>query len=124
MSLPAVTVVRMFTVDFIEFPSGSATASGRFFREAFGWTPVSYGPDYVDVQGGGIGLGFQADAGEKPNAPLVTIRADDLDQARDAIEAAGGVVTVEPFDFPGGRRFHFREPGGCELAVWRPVTTD
>ena len=21
-------------------------------------------------------------------------------------------------DFPGGRRFHFREPGGNEMAVW------
>jgi predicted enzyme related to lactoylglutathione lyase len=26
----------------------------------------------------------------------------------------------EQFDFPGGRRFHFREPGGNELAVWTP----
>ncbi|VAW15709.1 Glyoxalase family protein [hydrothermal vent metagenome] len=24
----------------------------------------------------------------------------------------------EIFSFPGGRRFHFREPGGNELAVW------
>jgi uncharacterized protein len=26
---------------------------------------------------------------------------------------------VKPiFDFPGGRRFHFTEPSGNELAVW------
>ncbi|MCO6010178.1 VOC family protein [Actinoallomurus purpureus] len=111
----------MYTVDFVEFPSGSASGSGRFFEEAFGWTTTSYGPDYVDVHGGGVGLGFQADSGEKPTAPLVAIHADDLEAARQAIEAAGGVVTVEPFDFPGGRRFHFREPGGCELAVWCPT---
>ncbi len=49
------------------------------------------------------------------------IRAEDLDEAWVAIEAAGGAVTVEPFDFPGGRRFHFRGPGGSELAVWRPA---
>ncbi len=28
------------------------------------------------------------------------------------------MVTVEPFAFPGGRRFQFREPGGNELATW------
>jgi predicted enzyme related to lactoylglutathione lyase len=32
--------------------------------------------------------------------------------------AAGGAITTPAFDFPGGRRFHFREPGGVELAVW------
>lgn len=111
----------VYTVDFVEFPSGSATASGQFFETAFGWAATSYGPDYADVQGGGVALGFQADDGEKPSAPLVTIRTDDLTQARKAVEGAGGVITVEPFDFPGGRRFHFREPGGCELAVWRPT---
>jgi predicted enzyme related to lactoylglutathione lyase len=111
----------MYTVDFVEFPCGSASRSGRFFEEAFGWTTTSYGPDYVDVHADGIGLGFQADPSEKPTAPLVTIRTDDLAAARKAIENAGGVVTVKPFDFPGGRRFHFREPGGCELAVWCPI---
>ncbi|WP_433192816.1 VOC family protein [Nocardia sp. CA-107356] len=110
----------MYTIDFVEFPSDSAADSARFFANAFGWSPTPYGPDYVDIQGAGITLGFQADADEKPSAPLVTIRADDLTEARRAVEAAGGVVTVEPFDFPGGSRFHFREPGGSELAVWRP----
>jgi uncharacterized protein len=37
------------------------------------------------------------------------------------VVGAGGVITLDPFDFPGGRRFHFREPGGNELAVWMPV---
>lgn len=108
----------MYTVDFVEFPSSSAAASGQFFQQAFGWTMTPYGPDYADVQGAGITIGFQADTAEAPKAPLVTVHADDLDQARRDVEDAGGVITVEPFDFPGGRRFHFREPGGSELAVW------
>lgn len=107
----------MHSIDMVEFPSAAAEMSGAFFRQVFGWAPTAYGPDYVDVQGGGISLGLQSDADERPNAPLVVIRADDLEEARAAIEAAGGAVTVEPFDFPGGRRFHFREPGGCGLAV-------
>jgi predicted enzyme related to lactoylglutathione lyase len=109
----------MYVVDFVEFPSNSAGASGRFFQKAFGWTPTEYGPMYTDIADAGVGLGFQADPEERPSAPLVTIRTDDLEAARAAVEAAGGAITVEAFDFPGGRRFHFREPGGCELAVWQ-----
>lgn len=111
----------MYSIDMVEFPSSSAAASGEFLEAAFGWSSTAYGLDYVDVQGGGISFGFQSDTAEQPSAPLVVIRADDLDQARSTIESAGGSVTVEPFDFPGGRRFHFREPGGSELAVWRPT---
>ena len=44
--------------------------------------------------------------------------ADDLAEAEKAVKLAGGVITQPPFTFPGGRRFHFREPGGNELAVW------
>ncbi|HET6704330.1 VOC family protein, partial [Amycolatopsis sp.] len=68
----------------------------------------------------GLALGFQSNAAERTSAPLVTIRTDDLAAARKAVAAAGGVVTREPFTFPGGSRFHFREPGGSELAVWTP----
>lgn len=113
----------MFEVDFVEFPSTSATASGEFFERAFGWPPTSYGPAYTDVRAAGLTFGFQADTAEQPRAPLVTIRTDDLAAARAAVERAGGEVTVAPFAFPGGRRFHFREPGGSELAVWCPDAT-
>jgi predicted enzyme related to lactoylglutathione lyase len=110
----------MYEIDFAEFPSTSAAASGKFFERAFGWAVTPYGPDYTDVRGPGLTLGFQSAADEQTSAPLLTIRTDDLAAAREAVAAAGGVVTKEPFAFPGGRRFHFREPGGSELAVWCP----
>lgn len=111
----------MYEIDFVEFPSSSAEGSGEFFEKAFGWTAAAYGPTYTDVQSGGVvSFGFQQDAAQRTAAPLVTIRTDDLARAKASVEAAGGVVTVEPFSFPGGRRFHFREPGGAELAVWSP----
>ncbi|WP_410652164.1 VOC family protein [Amycolatopsis sp. cmx-4-54] len=111
----------MYEIDFIEFPSSSAADSGKFFETAFGWTAAPYGPTYTDVQSGGVvSFGFQQDTGRRTAAPLVAIRTDDLERAKDSVEAAGGVVTAEPFSFPGGRRFHFREPGGAELAVWSP----
>ncbi len=78
-------------------------------------------PDYTDVDCGGASLGFQQDPAEQPAAPLVIIQVDDLDTMQREVEAAGGIITVEPFDFPGGRRFHFREPGGNELAGWAPA---
>lgn len=59
---------------------------------------------------------------EATSGPLTVIEVDDLDKARADIEAAGGEITTEPFDFPGGRRLHFREPGSNELAVWVPTT--
>lgn len=112
----------MTRLTMIEFPTGDAAASATFFQDAFGLGHVACGPHYTDVQlGGDQTLGFQADAAEAPSGPLVVLEVDDLVQARAAIEAAGGRVTVEPFGFPGGRRFHFTEPGGNELAVWTPV---
>jgi quercetin dioxygenase-like cupin family protein len=48
----------------------------------------------------------------------VVLYATDLEQARSSVLAAGGTITREIFSFPGGRRFHFQDPGGNELAVW------
>lgn len=106
----------------VEFPSSDAKKSGDFFQEVFGWPNLAYGPGYIDVQlGAEQTLGFQQDRHQASAAPLTIIEVDDLDDARRAIEAAGGVITREPFSFPGGKRFHFQEPGGSELAVWVPV---
>ena len=50
-------------------------------------------------------------------APLVLLYAADLDALRQRIDAAG-VQTFNEHTFPGGRRFHFKDPGGNEIAVW------
>lgn len=103
----------------VEFPTGSAQASAEFMHDVLGFGHTAYGPDYIDVDmGGGHSLGFQQDRAEAPSAPLAIFEVDDLAAAQQAVIDAGGQVTVEPFGFPGGRRFHFREPGGNELAIW------
>jgi predicted enzyme related to lactoylglutathione lyase len=66
---------------------------------------------------GDVDLGLQGDAAEATDAPLAVIAVDDLDQALAAVEKAGGAVTKPIFAFPGGRRFHFRDPSGNELAA-------
>jgi uncharacterized protein len=48
----------------------------------------------------------------------VVIYAADLASAEAAVIAAGGRITQPIFAFPAGRRFHFRNPCGHELAVW------
>lgn len=107
----------MNKIDYIEFPTADRAASGRFFADAFGWRLVDYGPTYTGLDGAGIDGGI--DGGDsRAAAPLAVIRTDDLDDAERRVVAAGGTVTRAQYDFPGGRRFHFREPGGSELAVY------
>ncbi len=102
-------------IDYVEFYSPRLEATQDFFGKALGWTFVDYGPDYRDIQGAGIGGGIER---APAKAPLVVLQADDLQAAYDRISAAGAEITQEIFDFPGGRRFEFREPGGTAMAVW------
>ena len=55
-----------------------------------------------------------------PQAPgvLVVLYANDLDKKFEEVKAAGGEIVKEIFEFPGGKRFHFRDPNGNELAIW------
>ena len=48
------------------------------------------------------------------------VQVDDLEATLAAVEQAGGQVTQPIFGFPGGRRFHFRDPDGHELAATAP----
>jgi predicted enzyme related to lactoylglutathione lyase len=107
-----------YRIDYLELPSRDGKASRDFFGKAFGWHFTNYGPTYDAIDDAGIDAGIQADAAEATAAPLVIVRTDDLEAALASVKAAGGAITAEPFDFPGGRRFHFREPGGNEMAVW------
>lgn len=107
-----------YQIDYLEFPSTDGRKSRRFFEEAFGWSFIDYGPSYHAIEAAGIEAGIQGDAEAATAAPLAIVRTADLEAAQQAVELAGGVITRAAFDFPGGRRFHFREPGGNEMAVW------
>ena len=104
-------------IDYIEFPARDAVAMKAFYGQAFGWRFTDYGPDYAAFEGEGTDGGFAAGA-EAPAAPLVVLYADDLEAMEAKVRAAGAAVTRPIFSFPGGRRFHFRDPAGTELAVW------
>lgn len=107
-----------FTLDYLELPSSDALESRAFFADAFGWTYVDYSGTYAEIRGAGLVFGVNADGNDKSGAPVAVIRTDDLEAAEKAVVAAGGTITRQAYDFPGGRRFFFREPGGAELAVY------
>ena len=104
-------------LDYLELPGGSLPQTKAFYGETFGWTFTDYGPTYAAFEQGLDG-GFDADAGEATPQPLPVLYAQDLEAMQARVEAAGGVVVRSIYAFPGGRRFHFRDPAGTELAVW------
>jgi len=104
-------------IDYIEFPSTDRAATSKFFQAAFGWGIVGFGPDYDGLEDAGIDGGIDQAPG-RVAATMAIVRTADLDDAERRVIAAGGTITRPQFDYPGGRRFHFREPGGNELAVW------
>jgi len=108
-------------IDYIEFPAGDLEGVKAFYSTVFGWTFEDYGPDYCAFQGAGVDGGFyraplRSSASE--GSALVVIYADDLEATLARVTAHGGTIVREIFSFPGGRRFHFADPNGNELAVW------
>lgn len=107
------------TINYIEFPATDLEATKSFYGRAFGWTFIDYGPEYVSFQGGGIDGGFTTNT--KPSSQsgvLVVLYHEELESTEQRIRSLGGEVTRGIFEFPGGRRFHFLDPNGNELAVW------
>ena len=106
-------------LDYLELPSTGGTLDRvkAFYSAAFSWSFTDYGPTYSAFEEGLEG-GFQADAAEAPEKPLAGSLFRDLEETLVAVETAGGRIVKPIFSFPGGRRFHFVDPAGNELAVW------
>lgn len=105
-------------IDYIEFPTGDIERSRAFYENAFGWKFQDWGPEYSSFEDGRLSGGLRKSAESTSEGPLVVIYAVDLEAAEAVIRAHGGQITQAIFSFPGGRRFHFRDPAGHELAVW------
>jgi predicted enzyme related to lactoylglutathione lyase len=111
--------VRNARIDFVELPSATAHELTRgFYAKAFGWSFADYGATYSATTNGTTDVGLQGDPADSLSAPLPVIRVDNLEAALDSVADAGGVIAKPIFSFPGGRRFHFIDPSGSELAVW------
>ena len=113
---------RPHGIDYIELPMTDLEATKSFYTQAFGWSFHDYGPDYQSFSGAGVDGGFtrHAAVAAAGTGVLVVLYSSALEQTLEAVRTAGAMILKEPFSFPGGRRFHFRDPNGNEIAVWSP----
>lgn len=114
---------RHHAIDYVELTVTDLDEAKRFYTAAFGWKFNDYGPEYAGIQSplgesapevGGLRLDTEVRTG----GPFVLLYSTDLDQTVQAVTDAGGRVVDGPYEFPGGRRFHFHDPSGNELGVW------
>lgn len=109
------------SITYVEFPCSDLSATKDFFKKVFGWSFEDYGPEYTAFANAGLDGGFFKSSNYSSienGSALVVIYSKDLETTLGKIKEADGKITKEIFSFPGGRRFHFAEPSGNELAVW------
>ena len=105
-------------VDYIEFQTTDIEETRKFYSEVFGWEFTDYGPDYTSFTDGRLAGGFSVAPAVATGGPLVVLYSTNLEEIEARIRQSGGSIVRETFEFPGGRRFHFIDPSGNELAVW------
>lgn len=108
-------------IDYIEFKANDLEKIKAFYTSVFDWKFTDYGEQYVAFENAGMEGGFQLTDDPIVNGVLVILKHSDLTEIQAKIEAAGGIITVPIFTFPGGKRFHFTDPSGNELAVWSEI---
>jgi uncharacterized protein len=111
------TTMPILKIAYLELPAQQLVASKTFYVKLFGWTFQDYGPTYAAFSDSGTDGGLNADPAERTGAPLPVIESQNLEDTEQSILKAGGKITLPIFSFPGGRRFHFTDPAGNELAV-------
>jgi uncharacterized protein len=107
----------MARINYVELPARDIAAAKQFYTQAFGWELTDFGPSYAATLTGDVDLGLHGDMAEATKAPLAVIDVADLEAAQAKVEVAGARIVRPIFAFPGGRRFHFLDPNGNELAV-------
>lgn len=105
-------------INYVEFKAHDLELIKKFYSESFGWQFTDYGPGYVAFSESGLDGGFEKTDDEIMNSALVVLYHKNLEEIRDKVIQSGGNISKEIFSFPGGRRFHFLDPSGNELAVW------
>jgi predicted enzyme related to lactoylglutathione lyase len=105
---------------YVEYYATDLEKTKAFFTSVFGWKFTDYGPDYMAFGDNEFGGGFARGSRRSrisDGAAAVVIFTRELERMREAVQQHGGTITQDIFAFPGGRRFHFTEPSGNELAV-------
>ncbi|MCA9662174.1 MAG: VOC family protein [Myxococcales bacterium] len=104
-------------IDYIELAAPDLGAAKAFYTETFGWSFTDWGDEYTAFNDGNLDGGIRRGAAAE-GGPLVILFSTDLERSAAAVAANGGSIVAPIFSFPGGRRFHFKDPSGNVLAVW------
>ena len=104
-------------IAYVELPATSTAEMKAFYGSLFGWSFQDWGTDYTAFSESGVDGGFHAGEEHRTKAPLVIVETDDIEAVEEQVRQTGGTITLPTFKFPGGRRFHFTDPAGNELAV-------
>lgn len=105
-------------INYVEFKAEDLSIIKDFYEQVFQWKFTDYGPDYTAFSNSGLEGGFEKSDDKVVNGALVVLYHNDLENIKDTIEKFQGEISIDIFSFPGGRRFHFIDPAGNELAVW------
>jgi predicted enzyme related to lactoylglutathione lyase len=105
-------------IDYVELPAPDVAEAKEFYAAVFGWEFTDYGSGYSSFHDGRLAGGLNGEGRVATGGPLIVLYATDLKAIENRIREHGGTIVKETFEFPGGRRFHFTDPGGNELAVW------
>ena len=108
-------------INYIELPANDLEVIKSFYSDTFGWAFQDFGEKYTAFNDGNIDGGFflsELSSKTSKGSALVVLYSDDLESTHNIIVKNGGNIIKEIFAFPGGRRFHFEDPAGNELAVW------
>jgi len=109
------------SINYIEFAAKDIPATKAFFRQVFEWEFEDYGDEYAAFTAKGLTGGFYAadmSSSSSNGGALMVFYSNDLESTLSAVQQANGQINRDIFSFPGGRRFHFIEPSGNEMAVW------
>lgn len=108
------------SINYIELPMVKNAETKQFYNQVFGWEFTDWGPNYISFAGANIDGGFDSTGEAIISSPgvLVVLYADDLEKTLNNVKDAGGEILKPIYEFPGGKRFHFSDPNGNELAVW------
>ena len=107
----------MARINYVELQSRDVAAAKAFYEQAFGWSLTDFGGDYAATVTGDVDLGLNGVELDEQKPPLAVIEVDDLEASLEMVTRAGGRIVRPIFAFPGGRRFHFSDPNGNELAA-------
>ncbi|WP_431129589.1 VOC family protein [Flagellimonas flava] len=105
-------------INYVELKTNDIEKVKAFYQQAFGWTFTDFGPTYTAFSNSGLEGGFELTEDQVINGALVVLYHEDLSEIQDKVVEAGAEICRPIFSFPGGRRFHFRDPAGNELAIW------